>query len=128
MKTASRGCTDTRERFGLRRALVVVQVALSLVLVVGALLFVRSLRNLTTLDAGFRQDDLLIANLDLRGAGQPAERDPGAPGADHGAAARDSGRAGGGAGHDRAGQRQRLEQQRRGRRQAADTGSRTSTS
>ena len=54
MKAGSRGSTDSRERFGLRRGLVVVQVALSLVLVVGALLFVRSLRNLMMLDAGFR--------------------------------------------------------------------------
>ena len=43
-------------------------------LVVGALLFVRSLRNLMTLDAGFRQDGLLVVNLDLRKAGIPAER------------------------------------------------------
>jgi predicted permease len=68
MKAGSRGSTDTRERFGLRRGLVVVQVALSLVLVVGALLFVRSLRNLVMLDAGFRQDGLLVVNVDLRGA------------------------------------------------------------
>src|SRR5262249_37751200 len=56
MKAGSRGLSDTRERFGLRRALVVLQVSLSLVLVVVALLFVRSLRNLTHLDPGFRQD------------------------------------------------------------------------
>jgi putative ABC transport system permease protein len=71
MKAGSRGSTDTRERFGLRRGLVVVQVALSLVLVVGALLFVRSLRNLLLLDAGFRQDGILIVNLDVRGANIP---------------------------------------------------------
>jgi predicted permease len=53
---------------------VVLQVALSLVLVVGALLFVRSLRNLMTLDAGFRQDGLLIVGLDLRRAAIPPER------------------------------------------------------
>jgi putative ABC transport system permease protein len=74
MKAGSRGSTDTRERFGMRRALVVGQVALSLVLVVGALLFVRSLRNLMTLDAGFSQDGILIVNLDLRRAGVPEER------------------------------------------------------
>ena len=74
IRAGSRGSTDTRERFGLRRALVVVQVALSLVLVVGALLFVRSLRNLMTLDAGFRQDGILIANLDLRRTGTPSEQ------------------------------------------------------
>ena len=76
MKAGSRGSTDTRERFGLRRALVVVQVALSLVLVVGALLFVRSLRNLMTLDAGFAQEGILIANLDLRRTGVPNEQLP----------------------------------------------------
>jgi putative ABC transport system permease protein len=74
MKAGSRGSTDSRERFGLRRALVVAQVALSLVLVVGALLFVRSLRNLMTLDAGFRQEGILIANLDLRRTGVPPEQ------------------------------------------------------
>jgi putative ABC transport system permease protein len=74
MKAGSRGTSDSRERFGLRRALVVLQVALSLVLVVGALLFVRSLRNLMTIDAGFRQDGLLVVNLDLRKAAIPVER------------------------------------------------------
>jgi predicted permease len=73
MKAGSRGSTDSRERFGLRRGLVVVQVALSMVLVVGALLFVRSLRNLLILDAGFRQDGVLIVGLDLRGANIPPE-------------------------------------------------------
>lgn len=73
MKAGSRGSTDTRERFGLRRGLVVAQVALSLVLVVGALLFVRSLRNLLVLDAGFRQNGVLIVNLDLGGAGIPED-------------------------------------------------------
>jgi len=74
MKAGTRGSTDTRERFGMRRALVVSQVALSLVLVVGALLFVRSLRNLMTLDAGFKQDGILVVNMDLRRAGVPEER------------------------------------------------------
>src|SRR4051812_3941086 len=74
MKAGSRGSTDTRERFGMRRALVVGQVALSLVLVVGALLFVRSLRNLMTLDAGFDQDGIVIASLDFRNAGVPQAR------------------------------------------------------
>jgi putative ABC transport system permease protein len=71
MKAGSRGSTDSHERFGLRRGLVVAQVALSLVLVVGALLFVRSLRNLMVLDAGFRQEGVLVVNLDMRGAAAP---------------------------------------------------------
>ncbi|HZP49470.1 MAG TPA: ABC transporter permease [Vicinamibacterales bacterium] len=66
MKSASRGNSEGRERFGLRRALVVAQVALSLVLVVGAGLFVRTLRNLATLDAGFQRTGILIAGLDAR--------------------------------------------------------------
>jgi putative ABC transport system permease protein len=74
MKAGSRGSTDTRERFGMRRALVVAQVALSLVLVVGAVLFVRSLRNLMTLDAGFEQDGILVVNMDLRRTAIPEER------------------------------------------------------
>jgi putative ABC transport system permease protein len=65
LKAAGRGMTAARERFGLRRILVVSQVALSLVLVVGALLFIRSLRNLTTLNAGFQEDGILIVNTDF---------------------------------------------------------------
>ncbi len=65
LKSSGRGLTATRERFGMRRILVVSQVALSLVLLVGALLFTGSLRNLLTLDAGFRQDGILIAQLDF---------------------------------------------------------------
>jgi putative ABC transport system permease protein len=68
MKAGGRGTTEGHERFGLRRGLAAIQIALSLVLVIGALLFVRSLRNLTTLDAGFRQDNLLVASLDFRRA------------------------------------------------------------
>ena len=71
MKAGSRGLTDSRDRFGLRRGLVVAQVAMSLVLVVGALLFVRSLRNLLVLDAGFQQNGVLVVNFDLKGANIP---------------------------------------------------------
>jgi predicted permease len=63
MKVAGRGLTAGRERFSMRRGLVVVQVALSLVLVAGALLFSRSLNKLLTLDAGFNQDNLLITSV-----------------------------------------------------------------
>lgn len=65
LKGASRGMTAGRERFGLRRLLVVTQVALSLVLLVGSLLFVRTLRNLLMLDPGFRQDNTIVTSVDL---------------------------------------------------------------
>src|SRR5262249_20650366 len=65
MKTGGRGTTDLQGRFGTRQLLVIVQVALSLVLLVSALLFLRSLRNLVTQDPGFRKDGLILASLDL---------------------------------------------------------------
>lgn len=71
MQAGGRSSTDSRGRFGLRRVLVVAQVALSLVLIVGALLFGRSLQNLITLDPGFRQDGLLAVNVDVRRSAVP---------------------------------------------------------
>lgn len=66
MKASGRGVTAGRERISLRRGLVVVQVALSLVLVASAVLFSRNLNRLTTLDAGFNQDNLLISRVGFR--------------------------------------------------------------
>ncbi len=73
LKSGARGMTASREKFGLRRVLVVSQVALSLVLLVGALLFVRSLRNLYQLDAGLQQDGILVAQLDFERLKTPPE-------------------------------------------------------
>ncbi|HLK18578.1 MAG TPA: ABC transporter permease [Bryobacteraceae bacterium] len=44
-------------------ALVIAQVALSLILLLGAGLFVRSLRNLETVDLGYRRDHMLVMQL-----------------------------------------------------------------
>ncbi|MDQ3488603.1 MAG: ABC transporter permease [Acidobacteriota bacterium] len=66
MQAGGRSSTDSHERFALRRALVVVQVALSMVLIVGAMLFGRSLRNLATVDPGFRPDGIVAVGVDLR--------------------------------------------------------------
>jgi len=65
LQSGSRGMTGGRERFTLRRVLVVSQVSLSVVLLTGALLFARSLRNLTTLNIGFQQNGILIASVDF---------------------------------------------------------------
>ena len=64
LRSGGRSSTAGRERFGLRRILVSAQVAFTLVLLVGALLFSRSLRNLVTVDAGFQQAGILIAEFD----------------------------------------------------------------
>ena len=74
MKAAGRGLTASRERFGLRRALVVSQVALSLVLVAGALLFSRSLSKLATQDAGLRREGILVTGVGFTRLKLPAER------------------------------------------------------
>lgn len=63
LKVGSRGVTPGRERFGLRRLLVLSQVSLSLVLAVCALLFVRTLQNLAHVRTGFRQAGVLVADL-----------------------------------------------------------------
>jgi putative ABC transport system permease protein len=73
MKASARGATAGRSRFLLRRALVVSQVALSLVLLMAALLFVRSFRNIVTLNAGFQQDHILIANIEFSPLKLPPE-------------------------------------------------------
>jgi putative ABC transport system permease protein len=65
MKASARGLTAARERFGLRRVLVVGQLALSLVLLMGAFLFVHSLQKLLTQDAGIQMDGLLVASIDF---------------------------------------------------------------
>ncbi|HZS47069.1 MAG TPA: ABC transporter permease [Blastocatellia bacterium] len=65
LRSSGRGMTASRERLGLRRILVISQVALSLILLVSALLFVRSLQNILQVNAGFRQDGILVANLDF---------------------------------------------------------------
>jgi predicted permease len=66
MKAGGRGMTASRGRFTLRRALVVAQVASSLVLVAGALLFSRSLSNLLTVETGFREEGVLIAGVNFQ--------------------------------------------------------------
>ena len=74
LQSGSRGTTGGRERFGLRRILIVSQVGLSVVLLTGALLFVRSLRNLTTLDVGFQQTGILVTSVDFGRLKIPEER------------------------------------------------------
>jgi predicted permease len=57
-----------RRRIALRDVLVIAQLAMSLVLLVSAGLFVRSLRQALTFDPGFTTENLLAASLETRGA------------------------------------------------------------
>jgi predicted permease len=60
MKVGGRTQTAA-SRLSLQRSMVVTQIAISLVLLVAALLFVRSFRNLVTFDAGMRQEGVTVA-------------------------------------------------------------------
>ncbi|HXU47304.1 MAG TPA: ABC transporter permease [Thermoanaerobaculia bacterium] len=61
-------------RWSLGRLLVVAQFAVSLLLLVGAGLFVGTLRNLERLDLGYDREGLLMLGVDLIGAGVTPER------------------------------------------------------
>jgi predicted permease len=60
MRRSSRGLTVDRQRARFQRALVVAQVAVSLVLVVSALLFVQTFRNLGAVDTGFERNGTIV--------------------------------------------------------------------
>jgi len=63
MKDGGRG-TLSRSRLETGRFLVVLQVALSMVLLVGAGLFVRTLANLRNIDPGFRSDHVIAMSIE----------------------------------------------------------------
>jgi putative ABC transport system permease protein len=65
VKSSARGLTANRERFSYQRFLVIGQIAFSLVLLVGALLFARSFWNLMTLDLGYRRSGILFVSHDF---------------------------------------------------------------
>jgi predicted permease len=72
LKAGGRGMTAGRRRFSFQRTLVISQIAFSLVLLAGALLFVRSFWNLITLDPGFTESGILLTQATFRFV--PADR------------------------------------------------------
>ena len=66
MKSQGRGVADGHSRFSIGKALVVAQIALSLLLVAGAVLLLGSWRRLATVDPGFKSDHVLLMTADLR--------------------------------------------------------------
>ena len=65
LKSGDRGIAGNRRHFFVQRLMVITQIAVSMVLLVGALLFVRSYRNLLTLDPGMRESGITIAYFDF---------------------------------------------------------------
>jgi len=61
-------------RLDVRKALVVVQVGLSLLLLIGAGLFVRSLENLRDLDSGFARENVLLIRTSAGSIGYKGQR------------------------------------------------------
>ena len=74
LKSGSRGTTADRETFSLQRLIIVTQVAISVTLLAGALLFVRSFRNLVTLNPGMRERGITVAFLGYWQSNLPRER------------------------------------------------------
>jgi putative ABC transport system permease protein len=69
LRDHARGVVSGGGRLNFGHGLVALQVALSFVLVFGSTLFVRTLVDLTTQDAGFKADRVLLASIDLRRTG-----------------------------------------------------------
>src|SRR5207248_6354239 len=69
MKAQGWGVAEGHTRFTLGKALVAGQVSLSLALIVGAGLLLGSWRRLATLDPGFRRDQILLVDAEVRPTG-----------------------------------------------------------
>ncbi len=73
-RSASSEQKTSARRPSLIQALVVAQIAISLLLLVGAGLFVRTLRNLQSIQLGFNKDSLLLFDVNAPQAGYPAPK------------------------------------------------------
>ena len=71
LKENARTATSGASRFDSTKALIVGQVALSLMLLVGSGLFLGTLRNLLTIDPGFQRQNVLVIDADFQQASVP---------------------------------------------------------
>jgi predicted permease len=69
LKETGRGTTHSGRRLSFAKSLVALQVGLSLLLVVGAGLFLRTLWNLQSVNLGYPKENLLLAGVDGTSAG-----------------------------------------------------------
>jgi predicted permease len=76
VNAALKATATVRPRLSLSRPLVIAQVALSLVLLTGAGLFVRTLHNLRSLDLGFASEEVLQARINPGSSGYKRDQLP----------------------------------------------------
>ena len=74
LRDESAGSAGGRGKVGLRGALVVAQVSLSLTLLIGAGLFIRSLMAATSVDPGFERDGRAVVTVDPGNSGYDLEQ------------------------------------------------------
>jgi predicted permease len=74
LKVAGRGTAEGHSRFNAGKALVMAQVALSLVLLIGAGLLLGSFQRLATLDAGFEREGVLLVGVNIPESAVPPEQ------------------------------------------------------
>jgi putative ABC transport system permease protein len=74
LKETGQTSTTILRRWSFGKALVVSQVALAVVLLIGAALFIRSLTGILSQDAGFDRDNVLVVATDAEAAGYQDER------------------------------------------------------
>lgn len=75
LKDGSRGSTEGRSRNRIRNALVVVEIALSVVLLAGAGLLLRSFTRLNAIDPGYDYSSAIAARVTVRGSAFPETKD-----------------------------------------------------
>ena len=76
LKEAGRGLTGSSSKIGAGKILVIAQIALSVMLLIGAGWFIRTLRNLQNVDLGYPREKLVLVRLDFLSAGYSGERLP----------------------------------------------------
>ena len=76
LKEAGRGITGSGAKIGTGKILAIGQIALSVMLLIGAGWFIRTLRNLENVDLGYRREKLALVNVDFLSAGYSGERLP----------------------------------------------------
>jgi predicted permease len=74
LKEGGRSLEFGGSRQRLSRSLIIAQIALSLILLVGAGLFLRTLRNLNSIDLGFERENVLLVALDPSHSGYAPEQ------------------------------------------------------